>query len=641
MDHKIEYLLCKNFKFFYGSDENETSNKLVLNRKNLLLYGENGSGKSSIYWALYTILQSSIKQEDNNVHKYFEVNDSENLRNRFADDSEISSIAICFSDDKERKRTWEISNEGVNTLKDEFMRKTLLSSDFINYKYLSKIYDFRNSQDIDLFPMFERDLLQFIDFEEAYRDEKDELFSDKTLASDWWDQITRTPQRLPHNKNTVSVSSSEYLRFKNQILPRFCDLLKNYLHSITDRANYYLEKEFCSPFRLNFDFEKLICDYNKPIGARAKDGKFYKPKLSFELKYIHSLLDDKNGEVRKPHTFLNEAKLTTIALSIRIAMLDVKLQADDAGKILVLDDLLVSLDMSNRDKVLDIILKKEDKYQLLILTHDRAFYNIAKLRIENQDNSSWIFKEMYCKQEHYDDIPLPTIVDPKSYLSNAYKYLYEFDYPASANYLRKECERVLSYLLPHNLVVVSSENGSTKPAPLERLIVNFKELCNRMSINFDSCKKLVEHKNILLNPLSHDNITSPIYRQELVSCMGIIEVLNKFRKKVISNIDNNESITLRTKDCCEKKWTYLIQPQEMFFAICDNNNVWHYNNPICLFVKRNSDIGDEENLDKKIEIRHGLSQIYHYLKVDVNQDELFYEMYDNNDTQINEILHKL
>ncbi len=221
MEYKIESIVFKNFKFFHGCDENEESNKLVLGRKNLLLYGENGSGKSSIYWALYTMLQSSIKSEDNDVMKYFDPSNTENLRNRFADDTEESGISICLNDGKNRQVIREISDRNVNTINDQTIRKTLLSSDFINYKYLSKIYDFRNSEIIDLFPLFERDLFQHIDLEEEYKDEKESLLIDKTFASDWWDNISLTPNRLPHNKNVVSVSSDEYKRFKNIILPRF------------------------------------------------------------------------------------------------------------------------------------------------------------------------------------------------------------------------------------------------------------------------------------------------------------------------------------------------------------------------------------------------------------------------------------
>jgi len=50
---KINQITFNNFKAFFGKE------KLSLEGKNLLLYGENGSGKSSIYWGLYTFLQSS------------------------------------------------------------------------------------------------------------------------------------------------------------------------------------------------------------------------------------------------------------------------------------------------------------------------------------------------------------------------------------------------------------------------------------------------------------------------------------------------------------------------------------------------------------------------------------------------------
>ena len=45
MAKNIKEITLYNFKAFYGE------NTIKLDGKNLLLYGENGSGKSSIYWA--------------------------------------------------------------------------------------------------------------------------------------------------------------------------------------------------------------------------------------------------------------------------------------------------------------------------------------------------------------------------------------------------------------------------------------------------------------------------------------------------------------------------------------------------------------------------------------------------------------
>ncbi len=636
MGYKIESITFKNFKFFYGCDDNEETNKLVLGKKHLLLYGENGSGKSSIYWALYTMLQSSIKSEDNDVIKYFDAADPQNLRNRFAIDNEESGISICLNDNKNRQLTWEISDSNVNTINDPIIKKTLLSSDFINYKYLAKIYDFRNSETLDLFSLFERDLFQHIDLEEEYTDVSGTLLPNNTFASEWWDNITKTPSRLPRNKRIVSVSSSEYKNFKERILPRFYDLLKRYLNRITEGANAYLEKEFKCPFRIKFDNSKLICDYNKAIGPRAKDGRIHKPQILLELTYIHDSLDTSKNKIVKPHIFLNEARLTAVALSIRLAMLNEKLKNSGGGKILVLDDLLVSLDMSNRDVVLDILLKQASVFQLIILTHDRAFYNIAKLRITSSDlDDSWVFKEMYHKQHDNTDIPRPIIVNPKSYLSCAEKYLNLFDYPACANYLRKECERVMSYLLPENLRIAITDEES-KLLPLERLINNFKSLCQTISLDFMPYEKLMEHKNILLNPLSHDNITSPIYKQELLSTVHILLALNNLKKVIIANVNGNDYLILKLTDDNHEEWQYKLLVQETFFALKDDNDNLYFNNPLTHFVwRQNSNVG--ELLNKSVKLRNGLNNIKHALTLS-HEIDIMSCCYNVEDKTLNEII---
>jgi energy-coupling factor transporter ATP-binding protein EcfA2 len=199
---KIKSITLRNFKYFYGKETiRETQhNKIELDKQNLLLYGENGSGKSSIYWALYTFLQSAIKDPRSEIEKYFDPTDNQNLRNRFAHPDDESGIIVEFIDDsgittknikRDRDRTFSI-----NTYRDTFTEKVLIGSDFINYKFLSKIYDFRNSDPIDLFEMFERDILMFIDFEETYTEHNGTL-SNKTYANDWWRFICDGHETLP------------------------------------------------------------------------------------------------------------------------------------------------------------------------------------------------------------------------------------------------------------------------------------------------------------------------------------------------------------------------------------------------------------------------------------------------------------
>ncbi|WP_312195475.1 ATP-binding protein [Epilithonimonas vandammei] len=589
---KIKSITLRNFKYFYGKETEQPQNKIELDKDNLLLYGENGSGKSSIYWGLYTFLQSAIKDPRTEIEKYFDPEDNQNLRNRFADTNDESGVIVEFiapsgGTIKELKRNTD-GSYSINTFQDAFVNRVLVGSDFINYKFLSKIYDFRNSEHIDLFEMFERDILMFIDFEEAYT-QHDGTLSTKTYASDWWKFICSASATLPFNGNIVSVSSEEYRRFKNTTLPRFVELLKRFLHDITQGANEYLQEQFKEDFTISFDTENITCEYNKNISQRAKDGKLHKPSIPLKVHFNHDSLVEANKQILKPHTFLNEARLTAIALAIRLSILDRRPTLPNSARILVLDDLLLSLDMSHRDKVLDILLSPTfiDTYQILILTHDRAFYNMCKNRIQDRFEKGWIFKEMY---QHQTDsgIPCPFVPKQSNYLDLAKKYLKEFDYPASANYLRKEAERVFKYLLPRNLSLYFKEDKGMITLQLDNLISNFLKYFNELGGNIEPFKKIKEHKDLLLNPLSHDNTESPIYRRELDNIIKILEKLNQLKVHTIGLDDDlNEYIfELHETDSVGDNWTIEFTLKETYRGIKDLDANWYLSNPKCHFLSK-------------------------------------------------------
>lgn len=620
---KIKSITLRNFKYFYGKETEQPQNKIELDKDNLLLYGENGSGKSSIYWGLYTFLQSAIKDPRSEIEKYFDPENNQNLRNRFADINDESGIIVEFTAPsggtiKEIKRNID-GNYSINTFQDPFVNRVLVGSDFINYKFLSKIYDFRNSEHIDLFEMFERDILMFIDFEEAYT-QHDGTLSTKTYASDWWKFICSASATLPFNGNIVSVSSEEYRRFKNTTLPRFVELLKRFLHDITQGANEYLQEQFKEDFTISFDTESITCEYNKNISQRAKDGKLHNPSIPLKVHFNHDSLVESNKQILKPHTFLNEARLTAIALAIRLSILDRRPTLPNSARILVLDDLLLSLDMSHRDKVLNILLSPTfiDTYQILILTHDRAFYNMCKNRIQDRFEKGWIFKEMY---QHQTDsgIPCPFVPEQSNYLDLAKKYLKEFDYPASANYLRKETERVFKYLLPRNLSIYFKEDKGIITLQLDNLISNFLKYFKELGGNTEPFKKIKEHKDLLLNPLSHDNTESPIYRRELDNIIEILEKLNQLKVYTIGLPDTDDLLPfeLREIDTNGNEWRYSFSVKETFRALKDLNNQWYISNPESHFIKRKNVSLNQpfQDIESSIKLEQGYGNIRHALGI--------------------------
>lgn len=591
---RIQSIILRNFKFFFGTESDFEHNKIVLNQNNLLLYGENGSGKSSIYWALYTFLQSCLKT-DNEISKYFDPADPQNLRNRFAEDAADSAIVLEIINPG-GTITKEISNRKLETniAGDTTVNKIIAGSDFINYKYLSKLYDFRNSEDINLFEWFVREVLAFIDFEESYTDNQGNL-STSTLASDWWKFICKASNSLPSNainKNTVKRSSEEYQRYADTTIPRFVELLKSFLEKITVTTNKYLSESFKEDFQIKFETDLIKCEYNKWLGKHAE---VTSPEIRLTIIFDHDKLPADKKPIHKPHTFLNEARLTAIALAIRLAMLDERLYDVNSASLLILDDLLLSLDMGHRDKVLDIVLAKVDEYQIMILTHDRAFYNLCKRRIDNllkkDDTYKWEFKEMYQDASKDDKIPIPFITDFESPLSLAKKYFKEFDYPACANYLRKESERVLRQLLPHNKTITQSTEpgkGSVQLL-LNPLIKNFEEYYKSIGGDFTPFEKLHEYKDLLMNPLSHHNSEAPIYRQELVNTFEILDKLNLIKILRLEADPNDESPILLTDTGTngeQVEYTLFLREQLLLRKKLDGSVV--VNNPKCWFEsKRN------------------------------------------------------
>lgn len=112
--YKIKNIKLNNFKFFFGEQN------LKLDKKHTLIYGENGSGKSSIYWALHCFLHSTLKPNVASVQKYFlPISQSEeSIKNRYAQDGDKSGVSITLEHleyERYANINAEISNNVVNT----------------------------------------------------------------------------------------------------------------------------------------------------------------------------------------------------------------------------------------------------------------------------------------------------------------------------------------------------------------------------------------------------------------------------------------------------------------------------------------------------------------------------------------------
>jgi len=98
---RIQSIEITNYKAFYGTQT------ISVNGKNLFIYGENGSGKSSLYYALKDFFQSSIEDIDLNT-----------LENIFIPRTDKGKISIKVSfrpDNLEDNKKMEYQSRGTSS----------------------------------------------------------------------------------------------------------------------------------------------------------------------------------------------------------------------------------------------------------------------------------------------------------------------------------------------------------------------------------------------------------------------------------------------------------------------------------------------------------------------------------------------
>ena len=601
MSWKISKIEIENFKFF------KAKFPIEVNGKNILLYGENGAGKSSIYWSVYTHFQAYSKSKTE-AQKYFIAGNKQNLRNRYADMADDSSIKIYFDNGNGTIKTVEDSNncyyvEDEDTLR--FMKFTAMSSDFMNYKFLSSLFDFRNSQDNEVFSLFEKEVLPFIDLDNSLHhwDGNDTRVNN---AGAWWSYIVsayKTPDYIPRSARTNSFDqrTPQYKNYQG-IINEFNDLINAKLSLLVVRANRLIKDVFHLDAKVKVEYNGA--SFNKRLGSRKFDGLLHTPKI-----YLKAEMDSPNlvdrSVIEHPRSFFNEAKITCMALALRLAILESHPSTMEAPSVLFIDDLLISLDMPFRRKIIEVLLSYADKFQTFIMTHDRAFYHLVASEIRLIGKlGDWKKYELY--MQNSNGVPIPILIEPKTPLEKAKMLLRNLEIPASVNAARRAAEQALKTLLPVNMIF--NEKSQTFQCDLNGLIERYYRYAKDIGIP-NVIPHLQDERKLLLNPFSHDDIDTPFYRTELEMSIKEIEALSKISKTVVvdsKNLHTTEYLFRMEKDGTMYDFTIIFK--EMFYMY-EYEGIRYHNSP--KIDVRTSCIG--EIACKEWTLKHFYKKVSHYV----------------------------
>lgn len=520
---KLHELHINNFKFFPKQDPN--SPLLKIDGKNLLIYGENGSGKSTIYWALYTLLESAFKygnEGKSRIQKYFTKGDEYGLVNVNAPKKHNSFVKAVLKDNTGNATEYLINGEEPiikNAQASTRIRESGMACDFLNYKVIFKLHHIKHSKENNLFGWFEDEIFPYLlintisrteSVEDNYKNLKQG--PKKVKAFEEIDKmIYPNASMREHPQEAVRKDYVIYQRYIKSV-KTWNTKIEKYLKSITKRANEILKDDF----KENFEFVLKYTGANHEI--TAEKFRWKEPFIELQVpKY-----EGKKNVVKRAHSFLNEAKWSAIGLAIRFAIIEDWTNRPNTAelKALIIDDMLLSLDMSNRDVVLDLLFSKySNDYQLLLMTHDRFLFELAQYKISSLRQTNWMYLEMF--ENENGGQPKPLFIERTNQIQKAWALFYAKELDLSANTLRKATEKLCkAYLTKQERL-----NTDYSIKDLHKMIEAFKVKGTANGLDVNKLSKLMEYKDRILNPNSHYDIETPLFKIELEKAIMTVEEL--------------------------------------------------------------------------------------------------------------------
>ena len=317
--------------------------------------------------------------------------------------------------------------------------------------------------------------------------------TNRTLADDWADIQPPFPRRN---------ATSQIATLEKQIAD-FNYELTNRLDELRPKASEILSK-FENNVALNFDF----------TGVR-----YNRENRTLDNQEILLTVEFFDKDIPEHHRFLNEARLSAIAITIYLS--SILIQPASRLKILALDDVLIGLDISNRLPVLDILDEYFPDYQILLTTYDKAWYEIVKQRTPDAE---WEYAQFYSAKT--DEYEIPIYVEDKPYLEKAKVYFTANDYKASVTYLRTAFETAIKKFCENRKLQVRY-CGNPKKLTSEDFWMPIKKGKPSESIPFldqNLINEIELYRSIILNPLSHSH-TVTVVKKEISDAIKAVETL--------------------------------------------------------------------------------------------------------------------
>ena len=487
---RIKTLSIRDFRAFPGPDAVD----IELGGKHLFIFGENGSGKSTLFHALdglfYIYDTADEAREELETHA-----------NRFTPDGHKGQpeVSIMFDDDQP-PAVWSMSGHPADTSgggADARVVNAAWARAIFDYRSLLRTNYDHGDDEVNLFDLCVDTLLD------------DYVTIDGRKLGEIWADL----QDMLDRGQIRDVQKQEI----NQLSRAFNDGLAEALKATLPLINKYLDKLGQKEVRVESIDAKRIA-YNN---AGLKDERDYNdcevlPRISY-----------RGENVQYPQLFLNEARLSALALAMFLAArkLSETQTQNDMPRILVMDDVLIGLDQSNRVPLIDVLCEDFQDWQFVILTHDRNWFDIARRYIrQGHADKYWTFQEIHARQDH-TVLPVVTRVGTSAAvqaLSTARSFLADGYVYAAGNAARLATEFALREFCDEKGIKVLYTLPPRHTAASKFLeAIKAWDGTDRYKPATDSIET---YTSILMNPLSHGG-TAQVHSTEILAAIEVVDKL--------------------------------------------------------------------------------------------------------------------
>jgi energy-coupling factor transporter ATP-binding protein EcfA2 len=451
---------------------------IVLDGRNLLAFGENGSGKSSIYRALRELF--SLSEQSALVHQ-----------NRLCPRPPEPDPRVRVTLTDGLAFDWTKAAHPTGAVYD--IARTACFLTHTRLREMNYSAEGPNTPPNLFEYAVETFLADYLTLNTGARGDG------RKTVGELWEEVKAT-QRVGARRtvNYVRAAEDACIRF-NEGLNEALNVLQTHAQPLLGRLLSVLAPDKLELIRLEFSATSF-----DPSVRPKEDGEV----SAIRNRRLTPVVAFDGYEPPAHQDFLNEGRQSALAIAICLAA---RLACVPPGrnrlKLLVLDDLLISLDASHRRPVLKTILELFAEWQIILLTHDRYWFELAREQL--QAAGEWRFAEVY---ERFDAggllQPLIRSVPDDAataLLDQAERFLDDNHPAAAANYARSALELKLKKLCAQHRFILPYRAETEPPHTLQFLLDRVKNgLSQTDPATFNALKALKPHKRFVLNPFSHD-----------------------------------------------------------------------------------------------------------------------------------------